>query len=279
MMRRVMASFAAMTTFAACDRVTGPGLPAGAVPMEPLAVYADWWSMTQECSALGGDLGRVAWYVVPGVKAISYGGLRNVEGIWLDGNRIVLAEGSVRNGQLVRHEMLHALLRDGSHPRASFASRCGGIVACEEGCLAEESPPAPDPNAVPVDASVLEISVSVAPASPGSDLLDGYVQITVSARNPLYRPVIVELAEPSDGGAAVAFRCRMAGAGTSWWWDRRAFAEESIRFAPGETKRQVYDYWIYRSDGSRAFPAGTYEIRGAYGDNWAARPVQVTIRQ
>lgn len=270
-----------MTTLAACDLVTGPNrsLPAGAVRMEPLAVYSRWWSMTQECSALGGDFSRVTWYVVPGVGTISYGTLHDVEGLWLDGNRIVLAGGSVRNGQLVRHEMLHALLSDPRHPRGSFAGLCGGIVACEEACLTEESAPAPDPSALNVDASALEISVTVTPESPGSDLLDGYIQIIVSARNTLNRSVVVQLPEAVDGGAAVAFRCRMAGEGTSWWWDRRAFAEESVRFAAGETKRQVYDYWIYRSDGQRAFPAGTYEIRGAYGDNWAAPPVQVTIRQ
>lgn len=252
-------------------------MPAGAERMEPLPVYSQWWKMTEECSALGGDYSRIAWYVVPNVESISFRGMHNKQGIWLDGDRIVLAGKSVRDGMLVRHEMLHALLKKTKHPRGDFVGRCGGVVTCEGQCLSEGNAPRDDPRAVTVNPVALEISVRTWPESPGSDLLGGYMRFTVHARNPNNFPVIVQLPAAGDDGPSVTFRYRCSGPGTYRWLDSRAWAPEVTRFKAGETKKMVYDIWIGGSEYQNRLPTGTYRFRGAYGDHWSS-PASVTIR-
>src|SRR5688572_23387395 len=45
----------ALLVLAACYDLFYAPLPDGAVRMAPLPVYAEWWRMTEQCSALGGD--------------------------------------------------------------------------------------------------------------------------------------------------------------------------------------------------------------------------------
>src|SRR5260370_10316235 len=99
---------------AACEP-GGLALPEGAVQFTPPAVDAQWWALTESCSGLSGDLSAISWYVVPNARHIPAGDVSAVvEGRWDSvGNRIVLADIGPRDGELVRHEMLHALLRKG----------------------------------------------------------------------------------------------------------------------------------------------------------------------
>jgi hypothetical protein len=127
---------------AGCELITGPRLPENAIRFDPPAVYAEWWRMTEQCSALGGDLSRVAWYVVPAPSVTSADG-DEVQGLYLYGDRIVVSQNSMYSGHVVRHEMLHALLKGKGHPRADFVGRCGGVVACSVRCIAEGTAPAP----------------------------------------------------------------------------------------------------------------------------------------
>ena len=264
-------------TLAACDLITGPQLPEGAVRMDPLPVYAEWWRMTEQCAALGGDFDRVAWYVVPGTTSISANGIRDVQGIWLYGDRIVFAASAIRDGQLVRHEILHALLQGKGHPRADFVGRCGGLVACNPRCRAEGRAPTVDSHAAHVTPAAIVVATEVWPDHPAAALLEGYVRFTVTARNPAATAVIVSLPAVQPVGA-VGFQARaMIGA---WWTQRQepADAVEKWQFAAGETKRFVFEFWA--AGGAPAavrLTPGDYNFAGAYGNRWAT-PIPVTIR-
>lgn len=112
---------------AACSSPTGPRYqpPAGAIRYTPSAWYRTWWEETQACSGLNGRFDAVEWYVVPGVESFSHpaGNGRRLAGL-AAGRRIYLAEGKMQHPLVVRHEMLHVLLRRGGHPEVYFNDRC-----------------------------------------------------------------------------------------------------------------------------------------------------------
>jgi hypothetical protein len=154
-----------------CTTVSEP-LPSLAEQVDAPAAYEHWWAMTQECSGRTGDFASIHWYVVPGATSMT---LRNgavVDGYWDDANhRIVLAGAVQLWGDVVRHEMLHALLgRTRGHPRAQFIQNCGGIVACEGGCQNEGTPALPDSSWTHVLPSQLPVTLVVDPAAPSGTL-------------------------------------------------------------------------------------------------------------
>jgi len=102
------------------------GLPLGAVQISPPAVYQDWAQRTRACSGLEGDLSTVQFYVIPGVQTFSTKDGDKV-GLWSrEGrtDRIVIAGDYENHEMVVRHEMLHALLKQEGHPADLFANRC-----------------------------------------------------------------------------------------------------------------------------------------------------------
>src|SRR5262245_11247342 len=114
----------------ACDRPARPQFPEDAVAMLPPGHYALWWEVAKACSGLTTPIPDVAWYMVPGVSQFSVGEERAAGLWWADSNRIVIAQAYLNEGQLVRHEMLHALGRFGGHPPLYFRDRCSGVVSC-----------------------------------------------------------------------------------------------------------------------------------------------------
>jgi hypothetical protein len=266
----------ALLLLAGCYDLFYPPMPEGAVRMAPLPVYAEWWRMTEQCSALGGDFSDVEWFVVPGVARFSAGRLKNVAGMHVD-RRIVLAEQSVRHGQLVRHEMLHALLQKGSHPRGDFIGRCGLVVACDERCQSDGRPRAQAADAIVVSDSRLDVSVKVWPENPSESFLGGYIRLTISARNPLDKPVVVQLEPSGDAGPPAAFRWEYRMGRWAYTYDDRAWFPEMTRFAPGETKTMVFDFFI--TDPERPPMRGVCEFTGAFGQRWASLPDSATIQE
>jgi hypothetical protein len=115
--------------FSACIEVVAP-LPEGASPFTPGPVYREWWRQVEECSGKTGDFDAVSWYVVPGdipfrIPTID----KPLLGYWNSAtNRIVLLEWVPSATELVRHEMLHALLRRADHPYEYFEQRCGELI-------------------------------------------------------------------------------------------------------------------------------------------------------
>ena len=143
---RLLAAVAAVAFLAACGNLVDPDLPANAEQYTPPPVYARWWSMTQSCSGLSGDLSAVTWFMVPGVSTVLLNG-KTVEGYWsLAGNRIVIAGAGRLAGGIVRHEMLHALMKAAGHPRAKFLGECGGVVYCTEACISDGTMPGAQAN-------------------------------------------------------------------------------------------------------------------------------------
>lgn len=245
---------------AACS-ISAP-LPPTSIPLTPPAVFARWWSMTEACSGRAGSLSAVTWYQVPHVPQFENGGTA-VGGYWTsNGNRIVLAGDLVLSGSVVRHEMLHALLRERGHPAGEFLGQCGGVVDCDEVCVRDGGTIPLASNPVTVDADSVEVGVTLDPVAPRSTVDDGFFVVTVTARNTSATPIIVSL----PGGERPQ----------TFWFDLRgpeggtidgvfALSPSSVNFQPYEIKRQVFDFAIGHDLWSRRMPPGTYQVRGGYG--------------
>ncbi len=103
-----------------------PSLPPGATEIPVPVYYAKWHTKTQACSGLSGDFSTIKFYVVPGVETFSTSAGPKV-GEWTsDGvtNRIVIAGNYQNHEMVVRHELLHSLLRREGHPAEYFVDRC-----------------------------------------------------------------------------------------------------------------------------------------------------------
>jgi hypothetical protein len=218
--------------------------------------------MVEACSGERGDLTRLSWY---GVPPSGDDGTFEVEGrpyvgYWYgERSSIALAAGLELDGPLVRHEMLHALLGRGDHPRAAFVETCGGVVECGDDCdaLGESG------RGVPADArevapSALEVSAAASPATPSVAADSGWFTLTVYARNKSAEPVWVRLPDemtfmyvPLTDGYAGSYR---------------QTAERRWAFRAGETRRHVFDV---------RYPAGTYTFESWYGDR---RSPPITVR-
>ena len=270
-----------MLWLVACESPTG--LPPGAQRFTPPAVYRQWWALTEGCSGLHGSFDAVEWYVVPNASTLRLDDGEVVNAEWQPkGNRITVAaepDGPYA-GDLIRHEMLHALLQTGGHPREAFIGRCGGVVVCVTGCDAgPAAAAAPDPNAVAVDPSVLEIGVEVTTTPATRPDTERYVMMVITAHNPSKEPWQVRLQPSGDAGAPASFSYMLEERAlrTQVWYDMRADAPEVTRFAAGETKRFIFDFWVRRGEFRYDITPGTWTFRGAYGETWAPSPPTITL--
>ena len=249
----------------ACADATAP-LPTGAIEWSAPARFALWWQMTESCSGRQGDLRAIRWYIVPDAHSIDVGGKR-VQGVTI-GDRIVLA-GAVRgNGPLVRHEMLHALLRGTSgHPRDAFLVACNDVVVCDSVCEAEaggrSTPLSNAPELLPRDVAT---RVEVVPRQPAASQDSGAVAIIVSITNPLATPAWVRLEPPgstdpvgSTYGIAIDYN---DGGGCCAYWASTATIGARFPLAAHETRR-----WVWDGDLS----AGDYGVRGWFNADTAPR--------
>jgi hypothetical protein len=254
-------------------------LPPGTERFTPPAVYRQWWDLTEACSGLAGDFSRVAWYRVRDTSRIPFGDGTLVNGYWHpSGNRVVLADSAELDGDLVRHEMLHALLQDGRHPRDAFIGRCAGTVVCSGRCISEAGPaPAPDPTARPLAPGALQISVELTSSAPTASVDDGHFRMVVTARNGAPNPVIVQLPPSGDAGPPASFSYEVVSGGSAFFYDMRADVPEVTRFAAFEAKRFIFDFHIGAADDRYTLAPGRYEFRGAYGSVWAPNPPSATL--
>jgi hypothetical protein len=253
----------ALTT---CRFPTAPPLPDGARDIEPPAVYARWWAMTEACSGVTGHFENVNFFEVPGVSDFVSDG-RRVVGYWTNGgNRIVLAEEAVLDGGSVRHEMLHALIRIGGHPRDQFLDKCAGVVDCGTSCIADAgAAPAADPAALSVSPLALAVTTEVTPMAPTSARDGGFFLVGVTVRNTLDRPVIARLG-PTNA-RALSFQYDVRGPTGGTVGARIVLDASSVAFAPGEAKRQYFDFAIGNDLPARRLPPGEYTVVGAYGSH------------
>jgi hypothetical protein len=267
---------------AACERAVAPVLTDGAQRFDAPPAYQLWWEMTLQCSGRRAPLSGVRWYFVPGARTVEVNG-QPYAGYWSSaGNSIVLAEAAMFDGALVRHEMLHSLIAVGGHPRHEFLGRCGGVVECDERCIAAAGPLPPVDASVPqVGPDVLEVDVVVSPDAPSLSRHGGYFTMTVTVHNPWPNSVVVQLPPSGDARPSVTYQYEVAPGGGAGRFADRALDDGVTRFAPGETKRRVYDFHII-GDGDALLNGGlqpaTYQLRGAYSNNWAAASPTITLR-
>ena len=254
---------------------TEPHFPDNAIPLDVQPQFALWWRMTQACSGLRGDLGAVHWYLQPDVETLQipgdhdqqYGGYW-----WAIGNRILLTEKAVTDGWLVRHEMLHALIGRAGHPRGQFFDRCGGIVTCAGDCQREAgSGPPPGADAAEIDATELDVSVSVVP-SPSFGLHEhgGWFAYVVTATNPRPAPVWVRVRRPRPDARSAATFGFVEGPAV---WSYAYTTEPRIAFGPGQTKRYTYDRAAITG---HVYRAGPHEVRGFFNSD-TTPPASFTI--
>lgn len=260
----------------ACSPVTEPPLPRGTIQFSPPPIYNGWWAMTEACSGITASMDAIGWYVAPPGATLL--GSRDIGGYWsMASNHIVLSAESQLDGGLVRHEMLHALLRAPTHVRSQFLGRCAGVVPCDMACVADAGrAPAIDPAWPRVSPDSLELGLDVSPAQPGSATNWGYFTFTVTARNTRADTVVVTLPRAADGGHSVSFGFDAASQGSQASYEDRAWDTSVSVFAPGEIKREVFDLTV--NDAPDTMRPGTWSVRGTYGERWTA-PQSVLVRQ
>jgi hypothetical protein len=248
----------------ACESLFS-SLPNGAQSFDPPAIYQQWWNLTEECSGLSGSFGDVKWYRVEGESRFPIGEGALANGAWeKDGNRIILAGDAVLAGDLVRHEMLHSLLKAAGHPRSAFVGKCDGTVVCTDRCLSEGGEAAPpDPSADSVSPSVLDVNATITPSAPSSSILDGNFTMIVTAKNRSAVPVIIRT--PRFGFAPVTFSFLVFSQTFSSGAAIQAEAPESTRFAASEEKQFVFDFHIGFGDSRYEAPPGNLTFLADYG--------------
>jgi hypothetical protein len=269
----IAAVVAAIFGLAACDRLLGlvdPMFPSDAQQFSPPAVYSTWWNMTQACSGLTGSLSAVTWFKTDQALRDSRTGER-AGGYWNSfTNRIVLTTQAMLDGGSVRHEMLHSLLRKGGHPRNQFLGKCEGTVSCQGSCIRDAGPyPQPSETPIHVPGDSIDISVNIEPTNPNSAYDGGFFSMTVRVRNRSTHWVTVpsyfsQFFPGYDSTRTFEFDVRGPAGGIGGGEIR--FDPSEWIFAPGETKKQVFDFAIGNDLFAQKLPPGNYIARGGYSD-------------
>ncbi len=255
---------AVATIAIACSDATAP-LPAGAIEWSPPARFALWWQMTESCSGRQGDLSAIRWYVVPNATSITVNG-KQVQGETIGTDRIILVEPHRLDGSLVRHEMLHALLGVGGHPRAAFLEACNGVVVCDSVCAADAGGRTdPPPDAPELTSRDVATRLEVVPRQPAVSQDSGAVAVIISITNPLATPAWVRLVPPgSQDAIGYTFGLALDYDDSRLVFLRGQMGMIGTRFplAANETRRYVWD-------GDLA--AGDYGVRGWFNDDSTPR--------
>lgn len=262
---QVVAAVAFVAT--ACERIVDPALPLTAISFTPPPVYDKWWSMAESCSGVTRPFADVSWFVVPDVSSFTFEN-GPVSGYWTAGsNRIVLADSSRLDGSVVRHEMVHALIRTTGHPRSAFLEKCAGLVSCTPECVADAGPAGTGNIGyanVPPDS--IDVSIEILPNPPTFAVDGGVFSVVVSARNRAQHPVNVSL--PVVNGLPVApFAYEIRWLATPGPRIAGTFdlSDPSVTtFAPGETKRHYFDFNIGTIVRNRTVAPAVYRVTGSY---------------
>ncbi len=264
--------------FASCVESATTAPPVGADRYYPPPIYARWWSTVESCSGISGSLPDISFYVLQGATSIPSVG-EFAGGYWqAQGNQIVLIGETQMSGPLVRHEMLHALLRTKGHSRQFFLRRCAGVVECIDQCIDDADPPPKISAGTPtVPAESLQINISTQPTNPSSTYAGGYFTITVTAHNPAAHAVVLAPPLVVDQLPPATFGLLFGNENSGYGFFDHAWDVEATRFAQGETKREIFDFAIGRLPGAIDLTPGAYELRGGYGSHMS-QSIKVTVR-
>lgn len=224
--------------------------PSG-TPFTPPPEFRSMWRSVEACGGSTGDFDSLEWYVTAG-SAGARGDTAIAGSYWPDLHRIYISANFLNDQQLIRHEMLHALLGGEEH-EPQFLNECGGIVSCIANCIEEAGGQSalPSPTSDTILPSALEVTVSVIQPEPGDA---GWATVVVSARNTSLAPVWVDLtARPGVQFECLknTFRCGVFYSGFS----------SPQPFRAGETRREATVF--------SSLP-GNYEIVGLYNTEQSA---------
>jgi hypothetical protein len=259
---------AAQLIVLACSDAVGPVLPKDAEQFSPPPVYSTWWAMTQTCSGLTGSMAAVTWYQTAEEVTDTHTG-DVIAGYWVAGsNQIVLNSLVMLDGGTVRHEMLHALRQKGGHPRDQFLGKCAGVVACEDACVADAGP-YPTPPQTPIHGTVdsIETTLDIEPHTPTHAIDEGRFSITVLTRNRTARWMTVTAASTVNA-VNETFSLDVHGVNGANAFDKLGIDPSQTIFAPGETKRHVFDLVIGDYPFGNQLLPGDYVARGAFAGYW-----------
>jgi hypothetical protein len=250
---------------AGCALEVTSDFPPTAIAFAAPHLFREWWQIVEGCSGQRRPFDAVKWFQVrPGELTIRG---ESAAGAWfVSGNRIVLTAWALREGALVRHEMLHAILETGGHPVEFFLGECGDEVACGRDCEAEH----PLPNAHQLALEQLDVSVALHPPVPSVAALDGRVTAVVSVRNPANRNAYVssEQFEQPLCAMGVLMESTEAPLWTKWVCSGLAFANDGkLYFRPGETRSLVMDFDMRTRTSIGSFRTGGITVSSVINDN------------
>ena len=118
----------ALPVVAACYSIIEPEqtLPPDAALTQPLSEYVQWYAETEVCTGETGDFAEVRWYTVPHQRWWDPVWEQFAIGTWRAPHDIYLASPQRANEDLVKHEIVHELLRGGQADDPRFEA-CSGI--------------------------------------------------------------------------------------------------------------------------------------------------------
>jgi hypothetical protein len=246
----------------ACTNVVGP--PAGSRPFQPPARFRAWWALTESWSGLSGNFNSVKWYTLPNSDTFSLEG-STVNGAWYsNGNQIVLGDSEITDGALVRHEMLHALLRSAGHPRGQFLGNCSDIVVCIDRCVEDAGGPPDTSGTAPLlGGSAFTLSTRIVPDTVSLAADSGLFTVTIEITNTT--PMAARVRVPMNGGVPYTLvQCVYP----SDWPDDGGAVSDLLNYyvtvapsgTPGATRRVVFDQY---SDATPTLP-DAFTFTGAF---------------
>lgn len=263
LLRHVLAVCLATT---ACDGLFEPDFPSAAVAVQPPAQYRVWWEVVESCSGQTAPFDAVTWYRIPVGHLYVQG--ESAAGAWfVSENRIVIRDGGQYSGRLVRHEMLHAILRTGSHPGEQFLENCADEVLCGRDCL----PNAALPGATPLAVEHLDVDVQLYPRVPSLSVHDGKAVVIVRVRNPAAANVFVPMERFAQASCAVGFVVTSTEDSSRSDLDCKSLdynpQDARVYFRPGQTRRLLFEIDLRVPDRGGPFRAESVTLSAILVDS------------